>query len=599
MQKIVSTVRVVLITFTLLSLSQAVAGNGKTFFAPQPLSSMLNFLPAGIQKSSTQERSDDTRTHRLLSALEPYAHEELDSFNRFAPLKNPQLLFAHNDNTHKHDSSSSWYASAQSSTRDTVFAPKTSLSTEKSDQKSLLTLPPHTSNSPTWTFDVTPFYIKSFNGADLRHYFFPAGKDALVIQGSLAAGTSDISGTWLKIVGTNAVAPAQALISNAFQSNFRINPTYEYLGTNLYARKHMGNFSFGQLWSEISLPVAQITVNHGMSENTLSGNVSQIESIVTYINNNHTEDPTLLYSVDAATALSQPYRQYQKFSKKPLKNIGLGDTTVRLGISKKDFKLFARLVLPTSKAPANEFMFEPQLGNGSHYGLGIGGTWDHVVQLSSLNSTFAVRAEIDGTYLLSNSQMRTFDITSFGTFSRYLIFRAADGGAGQRPWYPGVNVLTKKTTVSPTGELNAHLNGTLARGDFRCGLTYGLYVAPQERLHINDSFPAQYGAASVLGANNAAAVSFVNNPTIATPADVIPGGGLPVLPNKTISIADLDIHSATQPAKATSQFALTCGLQKKIAGDDFGINLASGLTINHTNASLKTWLIALQLTLKL
>ncbi len=594
-------VRIILITFILLPLSHVTAGNSKTFFAPQPLSSMVSFLQMGTKKVPAQATAALPQENPLLSSLTAYASEELGQFDRFAPEKNAQLLFTFNNNTQKHDTSSSWCADTSSS-HDSMFSPpmpKQSSATEKFNHARLLTLSQQAPNTPTWTLDITPFYIKSFNGADLRHYFFPAGKDALVIQGSTAGNAPDISGTWLKIVGTGVAD--QALISNNFQSNFRINPTYEYLGTNLYAHKQIGNFSLGHLWGEISLPVAQLTVKHGMSENGVGGNVNQIESIVTFqdaVGRNYFDNATLLYSVDAATALSQSTRQYQKLSKNPIKQIGLGDTTLRLGLTKKEFQLFARLVLPTSKAPTNEFMFEPQLGNGSHVGLGIGGAWDHSTQLAHIDSTLDVHAQIDGTYLLSNSQMRTFDITSYGAFSRYLVFRAFQDGAGRHPWYPGVNVLTKKTTVSPTGELTAHLNGAITRGNFRFGLSYGFYGAPQENLSINDSFSTSYGVAHMIGdgaAHNN--ISFHNNPRISTHGDVA-AAAVPA-PNKIISTADLDLKSATQPAKATSQFALSCGLQKKLAGDDFGINLASGVTINHTNASLAAWLIALQLTLKL
>lgn len=592
--------------FIMVWASSCIQASGKTFFAPQPLSSMIGFLPMETKKASPQEKIAPTYTSPLLSSLAPYALQDFGLSDRFAPEKNPQLLFAYNDRAKKKKSTSSWSPEGSSSQQEAILPRRTTSSpTSDATTSHPLSLPilqqqPH--DAHTWTFDVTPFYMKSFNSADLRRYFFPTGKDALVIQGSQAGNGPDISGTWLKIVGTNAAAADQALISNAFQSTLRISPTYEYVGTHLKTHKQIGTW-----WTDIALPIAQLTVNHGMSED-VSGNVSQIESITTFNSNviippptpprrAYFENATPLYSVDAATALSQSAWQYHKLSKSPLKHIGIGDTTVRIGFTKKEFQFFARLTLPTSKTPSNAFMFEPQLGNGSHLGLGIGGAWDHTTQFATLN-TLAIHAQIDGSYLFSNDQMRTYDIASYGPLSRYLVFRVVQQGVGQPPWYSGVNVLTKKTTVSPQGELNAGLSGMLARGNFRFGMSYGFYAAPQEKLRINDTFAQAYGVAHMIGTGATAAnVSFINNPRISTHGDS--GAAIAAVPDKIINIADLDIPSATQPAKASSQFALSCGLHKKIAGDDFGIHLMSGITINHTQAALSTWLIALQCTIKL
>lgn len=446
-------------------------------------------------------------------------------------------------------------------------------------------------------FGMVPFYIKSTNGPDLRHYFFPGGKDELVVKGSLpAAGSApDVSGTWLNIVGTNATAE-HALLENNFQSTLQISPTYEYVGAHLHLRKQMGHY-----WSDVQLPIAQVSVDHGIKEYNMSGNVGRLESVATFVKGVNATNikayPTPLYSVDAASAFSQQSWQYHKLSKKPLKHVGMGDATLKIGMNYGSTQFFTKFVLPTSQPRTNTWMFEPQLGNGGHVGMGGGVAWADVTTVSYLGADVGLQAELEGTYLFSNVQMRTFDVTSYGAFSRFLQFKIPNGAAGYIPSYAGVNTLTKKTTVSPVGEVNALLASSFVKNDVQLGLTYSLHCTMPESLKISDAFIDTYGVASTLGDTgaDAAPIKFVLIPSIEGSAAVAGAAA----PGKKISVEDLDLDSAARPLTATSQIAASFGFAKKILHEDVGIHCIYGMSINHNNATLSTWLIALQVALKL
>lgn len=447
------------------------------------------------------------------------------------------------------------------------------------------------------TFAITPFYIRSTNGSDLRHYFFPGGKDELSVKGSVAAGAlndCDVSGTWLNIAGPGGAN--LGLLRNSFQSTLQISPTYEYAGAHLHVRKQIGRY-----WSDVQLPVAQVRVDHGIKEYSVSGNVGKLEEVPYYNHGNAAhvyQYANPLFSVDAASAFSQSSWQYQKLSKKPLKHAGMGDATVKIGMNYGRAQFFTKFVIPSGQQQTNAFLFEPQLGNGGHLGLGSGATWTYVTKINCLDGILGVQGEFDCTYLFSNSQMRTFDLSDYGSFSRFLQFRAFDGIIGKLPSYAGVNTLTKKTIVSPRGEINALLASSFVRKDIQFGLTYSLHGTFEESLKINDSFTDTYGVAStdatpalVVGPNLFASPgASINQSAYANPQ---------ANPGSIIRIEDLDLSSATRPGAATSQIAASFGFQKNWWSEDVGIHCTTGMSINHNNATLSTWLIALQIALKL
>ena len=442
---------------------------------------------------------------------------------------------------------------------------------------------------------VTPFYVRSTNGSDLRHYYFPAGKDSLTIKGSaLLNATQDISATWLNIVGTGA--NEKKLFENNFQSTLSINPTYEYSGAHLHLRKYYGDY-----WGDVQLPVGQVRVSNGLKEYNLSGNVGNLESIDTFLGNAGLRTgivsyPTPLYNIDATSAFSNPAWQYQKLSRGGLKLVGVGDTTFKLGMNYQQAQFFVKGVFPSGQQQKNEYMFEPQLGNGGYYGLGLGSNFTFLTDVWS--GLLATQVELDGLYLFSNTQLRTFDITGNGTFSRYLQFKVVNAAnEGDIPTYAGVNVLTKKTTVSPQGEINALLATSFLKNNVQLGLTYSMHYALQESISISDTLAKTYGFASTSGQSATVEPrAFVTNPRISSPGNS--AGVLALNPARLIGLADLDQSCATKPSAATSQLAFSLGLQKMPWVENLGLHSSAGLAINHTNASLSTWFVMLHLALK-
>lgn len=129
--------------------------------------------------------------------------------------------------------------------------------------------------------------------------------------------------------------------------------------------------------------------------------------------------------------------------------------------------LAVRLVAPIGNPSEAEFLFEPMVGNGGHWEVGMGFT-SHVDLWCSENEMRACALYVDAniTHLCSAMQKRSFDLTSYGPGSRYMLltdngspsrnlFFNGNGGGNtpaetqyQRRLVPAINYTTFDTKVS-------------------------------------------------------------------------------------------------------------------------------------------------------
>lgn len=451
-----------------------------------------------------------------------------------------------------------------------------------------------------FTLSLSPFYLKSTNGSDLRHYFFPEGKDELVIKGAAApAGAYDISGTWLKIAGRNGVDEF-SLLENAFQSTFQVTPIYEYLGVNATLHKDLGKF-----WIEVSLPIAQASVNHGIREFNLGGNFDSIDDVPLFDMPTagagvYVENPSILYNVNATQAFTQPLWRNHRLSSTSLKKYGVGDTTLKVGIGGELGSLFAQFILPTAQKPTNAFMFEPTLGNRGHFGLGVGGNFTLATDRSGFIDRMGIVGSADYAYLFSGRENRTFDTTVYGPFSRYLLFKVAtlDGfGTGKLPWHPGVDVLTKECDVTPQGVVHAGVKGFIQHKALQFTLGYNLLFEQQESIKIREGFSQPYGAAHAANYAGLTTSGFLAQPTIKAHAQDQPA--LLAADPHVISTEDLDIGAATRPSQVTSSLSAGALGSSSWHGSNVQYGITGGLNLNHERTSLRSWFLALHYSINL
>jgi hypothetical protein len=109
--------------------------------------------------------------------------------------------------------------------------------------------------------------------------------------------------------------------------------------------------------------------------------------------------------------------------------------------------VFAQFELPTGRKQRSEFVFDPVVGNGGHFGLG-GGITAHSILWAGEDYNFSVYLEGNITHLFKSRQCRLFDFKRNGDYSRYLLLKEFDTD--------GTNLTYNGTLVSAT-EYNTRL----------------------------------------------------------------------------------------------------------------------------------------------
>lgn len=464
-------------------------------------------------------------------------------------------------------------------------------------------------------FSATPFYSKSQAAQNLRRYFLPEGKDELVIAGSdVPAGTNyDVSGTWLKIMGSDRPAAlGLGLLFNNFQSKITVNPVYENLGVNLNFYKNIGT----RLFVAAECAVLQSKVTHGFAEYDVHNETTRaVTARLNYIgtNENRVEPESMIYSLNATEAFTNPLWQYGKLAVNPLKQNGISDLGVKAGLRLDLGSLFVKIILPTSQKPTAQYMFEPLTGNGSHLGLGLGGLLELEKELSHATVKFFNMAEY--VYLVENTQLRTFDLNNNGPWSRYLIMRKLR----HKNSTPGVNYLTLNTHVTPGHTFNWQSRLGLKVHKISLNAGYNFSFVDQEALSLSgNNFATQFNIADEqltdeaniageAGQDIVTPPSFLPEATIhdaagnsanATNNAVIPEARIDSNAAGFINASNINIQSAQQAAKLISQLSLAVGFEEIADGYPLAINVGYSYNFDHNKTALAGWSMWLQVGLK-
>lgn len=130
---------------------------------------------------------------------------------------------------------------------------------------------------------------------------------------------------------------------------------------------------------------------------------------------------------DADPAITFQPLKYGKWACDSRSKTGLADVLMVLGYNFvcNDcgfFGLNLRAAAPTGTRPKGEFLFEPIVGNGRHWTLGVGMNAHYVFWRSSCNnSMFGFYLDANITHLFKACQTRSFDLCAQGANSRYML----------------------------------------------------------------------------------------------------------------------------------------------------------------------------------
>lgn len=235
---------------------------------------------------------------------------------------------------------------------------------------------------------------------------------------------------------------------------------------------------------------------------------------------------------------------FGRFDFCPRKKTGLADVDIILGLNffQSDFGhfgLFAQLVVPTGNKPKSKFIFEPLLGNGRHLELG-GGISMHWSLYSDYcpggrNLSFYIEGNV--THLFTNDQIRSFDFTTNGLLSRYILLKEF----GIDNTYLGrtinaINFTTRNADVSIRYKIDFSTKLAFTLGGWNIDLGYNIYARDRECVCIKTECPCDIDQRrfGIKGTEGVCCKNFM----------VMDGMVMPIPPNENVPT---NLIHATQP----------------------------------------------------
>ena len=164
-----------------------------------------------------------------------------------------------------------------------------------------------------------------------------------------------------------------------------------------------------------------------------------------------------------------------------------------------------RAAAPTGNRPDAEFLFEPIIGNGGHWELGIGLT-SHVQVYSSDDDIhrLALYCDANITHLFDATQKRSFDFTKNGNGSRYILLEdiaapsqnlfvgmvAGDPAENQyqRRLMPAINKTTFDVKIDIAAQADIVLKLAYQYKNFEFDLGYNFYGRSKEKINRCQTF---------------------------------------------------------------------------------------------------------------
>ena len=335
------------------------------------------------------------------------------------------------------------------------------------------------------------FGSRSSNDRDLARYFFPFCKTALIVEefsneapeeapNPVALPTSskpiDILANHFNILTVN----------EDFKSEISIRPRQSVVGAGFQVRKAFGmNEEKGRgFYASLSFPIQKVTNDLNFDEKIIrdGGGASPTRDSGTS-------------QANMTEALQQADWKFGKIKDRSMKQTGVADIEFKLGyewIQEEPFHLesYLGILVPTGNKPSSQFLFEPIVGNGRHWGIMLGNSlgiqiWADDAKDRELRMEYAAHTQ----YLFRNTQCRSVDLFC-KPWSRYIeVYRnEAEATSASTFSFPrnqdfataGINVLTMPLHVRPGFSHNMTTAAQFRSQGWRVEGGYNLYCRQSE-----------------------------------------------------------------------------------------------------------------------
>jgi len=230
------------------------------------------------------------------------------------------------------------------------------------------------------------------------------------------------------------------------------------------------------------------------------------------------------------------------------------------------FGLFARVVSPNGNRPHSTYLFEPFVGNGHHWELGLGIKGHQRIWCGDGDNEFSIYLALVGTHVFKARQRRSFDLCKNGFWSRYLLVKTFDdAGNATGNLAPLINYSTLSCKVKANFQLDGVFMATYLDHGLHFDFGYEVYLRTQEKIELLECLPSNLGLKGVqnvydmtspLPLNDTESTATIFGPSLDEQSFVVD-----VPSPRLLSTGQLNLKSAASPQILTQKFFTYLGYQ--------------------------------------
>lgn len=264
--------------------------------------------------------------------------------------------------------------------------------------------------------------------------------------------------------------------------------------------------------------------------------------------------------------------------------------TIQTGVADMDFTLgyafwdkrYAHgsittgFVIPTGNEPKGKYLFEAVIGNGTHYGFGIGGDlWARIC--GNLEHNFKFFFKTNYRYLFGSTETRTLGLKNHN-WGQYHLLASTLPGQNNRA-IPAANILTQPVEVTPGNQLDLIAGFSYNNCGLSFDIGYNLYFKERDCVTLRNGLDSNTYA--VVARNYDFSAAFTNN------GGNIDNGGS--TGGKMLSTDDIDVTTAETPRQITHKLFLGGSYRADLWDIPVLFGLGAHGEFASSNAMFNTW----------
>ncbi|MFA6263551.1 MAG: hypothetical protein WCW33_03960 [Candidatus Babeliales bacterium] len=459
------------------------------------------------------------------------------------------------------------------------------------------------------TFQLVPFFQQSNDHDDTAEYFLIHHKDKITLQtdtvafagGDTSSVTNDIDINYLYHQYNHNHADGYQ-----YGVNVSLDPEQTVYGARMDYYQNLGVI-LKNLYLKIDAPIVhvendpELLVDGAFAGANAGVTTAQItDRINHYLQGTFEKDAEFLLTQGGGNVNQLTNLQTRLTHAKIVKRsaAGVADVDVALGYKfinteKYLLGLAFGVTAPAGNKANGEYMFEPIVGNGQHWGIG-GDLYGSIRAWGKIKHNLKFFLRMKYRYLLENSENRTLGIQGYD-WGQYMLLGRATPVAGAvsnlvayRSLVPAANVTTLRVDVTPGSQFDGILGMTYNNGGFSFDLGYNLYYREAESVHRKDHLPASTYFVAARNLNTALA----GDTRAITNSDVDEAGAAEGAANVWyVDDAHLDLSVAETPSQFTNSIYGGMGYQFRKWEVPMMMGIGGKYEFASENSALEQWSI--------